>query len=30
MNFEIFDFYNPWWRNQDLRDMKEHLLKEKK
>jgi len=28
MNFEIFDFYNPWWRNQDLGNMKEHLLRE--
>ncbi len=28
MNFEIYDFYNPWWKNRHLNELKEHLLKD--
>ncbi len=26
MNFDIYDFYNPWWKNQNLSELKERLL----
>jgi predicted AAA+ superfamily ATPase len=28
MNFNIYDFYNPWWKKQELPALKEHLLGE--
>lgn len=28
MNFDIIDFYNPWWKSQNLTEINEHLLSE--
>jgi hypothetical protein len=28
MNLDVIDFYNPWWKNRDTRELKEHLLSE--
>ena len=28
MNFDVIDFYNPWWKKRSIRELKEHLLSE--
>ena len=28
MNLDVIEFYNPWWKNRDIRELKEHLLSE--